>query len=770
MIKQTKNAISFLNKAYRAIYAHAYLKGLANSLALISCVAVAPCANAVVSEQCTLSEDGNTYTCTSVKDTSSITVFKDFNSEVSGKELEVKDSTLSDVVTSSSGITANNNKLTVSNSTITEYGTVAGKADNIKYLSDGTREILNNDVTANNNTLIIKDKSDVTGAVQAGHAYAVSSNEVLKATANDNKIEVSDSNISESFVIGGYASSNQAVAKLNKVTFNNVNLTDGRVTGGQASYANENTVEIADSTITDPVFGTVTGGWATTEANDNEVNVKNLTIKGVSEEGGGQIIGGFASGKANNNTVNINGGSAIVKTNYEAVAGGYADFEASGNTVKIENFDTVNEDSPSYTGNIFGCHVSQEGSVANNNQVTISDSNVGRVYGGAYSRAESSGNTVTIENSSVRDHVVGGSSWASRAEGENGNAGIAKNNKVYFNNSTFNGSMYQTGLQGAGAGNEATGNLVSLKNSKILLLTEDAKNSAQTQGATGRVNASNNTLSITDNSLVEGGQVEAAMTYANYDYQNEDRTASSNKLIIKDSTVNGKARGGVTWVNAQIADFWPENGNPGRLYTVGLKSTLQGNSAEIVNSSVDLVYAAEFQADWVGEDADTRDFSGVVLDGNTVTIDGKSNIKGDAIAATAVSSHYENNNDKDFLFYQYQGTATKNVLNVNGGTIGGNAIAARADVANNNTVNILGGTFLGHVYAVNAKTEAKGNTVNIGADGKAPTDFNLSSTTIAAYDKSSSQDLNHESNSLNVYTKDLVANNVEAFDEYNFYL
>ena len=239
MIKQTKNAISFLNKAYRAIYAHAYLKGLANSLALISCVAVAPCANAVVSEQCTLSEDGNTYTCTSVKDTSSITAFKDFNSEVSGKELEVKDSTLSDVVTSSSGITANNNKLTVSNSTITEYGTVAGKADNIKYLSDGTREILNNDVTANNNTLIIKDKSDVTGAVQAGHAYAVSSNEVLKATANDNKIEVSDSNISESFMIGGYASSNQAVAKLNKVTFNNVNLTDGRVTGGQASYANE---------------------------------------------------------------------------------------------------------------------------------------------------------------------------------------------------------------------------------------------------------------------------------------------------------------------------------------------------------------------------------------------------------------------------------------------------------------------------------------------------------------------------------------------------
>ena len=71
MIKQTKNAISFLNKAYRAIYAHAYLKGLANSLALISCVAVAPCANAGISEQCTL--DGNTYTCTSVKDTSTIT-------------------------------------------------------------------------------------------------------------------------------------------------------------------------------------------------------------------------------------------------------------------------------------------------------------------------------------------------------------------------------------------------------------------------------------------------------------------------------------------------------------------------------------------------------------------------------------------------------------------------------------------------------------------------------------------------------------------------
>lgn len=136
MIKQTKNAISFLNKAYRAIYAHAYLKGLANSLALISCVAVAPCANAGISEQCTLSADGKNMTCQSVvAPENSVIVKNDVAQNLDGYTLEVsKDSSFSDVTTVY-GNTVTNNSLTVADSTVNRSAIGAQGADALKKQS-----------------------------------------------------------------------------------------------------------------------------------------------------------------------------------------------------------------------------------------------------------------------------------------------------------------------------------------------------------------------------------------------------------------------------------------------------------------------------------------------------------------------------------------------------------------------------------------------------------------------------------------------------------
>ena len=68
----------------------------------------------------------------------------------------------------------------------------------------------------------------------------------------------------------------------------------------------------------------------------------------------------------------------------------------------------------------------------NGNNVTINDSELLTVYGGYSDNAESSGNTVTIENNSKINSVIGGKSTNVNAD----------NNKVYIINSTVTQSVY----------------------------------------------------------------------------------------------------------------------------------------------------------------------------------------------------------------------------------------------------------------------------------------------------------------------------------------
>ena len=68
----------------------------------------------------------------------------------------------------------------------------------------------------------------------------------------------------------------------------------------------------------------------------------------------------------------------------------------------------------------------------NGNNVTINDSELFTVFGGYSDNAESSGNTVTIENNSTVNSVIGGKSTNVNAD----------NNKVYLINSTVTQSVY----------------------------------------------------------------------------------------------------------------------------------------------------------------------------------------------------------------------------------------------------------------------------------------------------------------------------------------
>ena len=1004
MIKQTKNAISFLNKAYRAIYAHAYLKGLANSLALISCVAVAPCANAGISEQCTLSADGKNMTCQSAVAPENSVIFKyDDAQDFDGYTLEVsKDSSFSDVTTAY-GSTVTNNTLTVDDSTIN--GTPTGAQGSLA---------LKNKVSISNSKVV---KGDIIGGLGSKEA-SENTVELTKVTQeyqhtyidkNGNKFTWS------SDVFGGKAESNATVkANNNTVTVTNSNVggvhgaawnaqqasgnkvtitgstAHGIVSGGESyidtedkrdayGVANSNTVEFKNSTFEATGFQSgFKGGGAAQEARDNTILISNSKVNGNGYESGGRIISGdsrvigvgnkviisdnsvinspdacvWASGqwanynnqnedrvttdnkleisdsnvtafaraaslwvnaqelnffpetqnpnraytvginadmsrntatisnstvnaqnnkisaisaavfeaswagfdddtrdfrgvKLDSNTLNIEKGSVIngnaiaasattqhydtysketmysqlqgtVTNNTLTVAdstvngnaigaqgadakknkvsisnskvvkgdiiGGLGTNEASENTVELTkvtqdakntNTDENGNVTTWYSG-VFGGKVDSNDSLkSNNNVVSITDSNVGCVNGGAWDASESNGNKVTITSSTVRADVAGGQSWGKDYSQVDSHGapyrdafGVANNNTVEFKDSTFESTAYQSGIKGGAAGIESSGNTVLISNSK--LKANGFVDAGRVMAANNRVKSVGNKLSITNKSEVDG-YAQTVSQWANYDYQDDDHVATGNELLVADSTVKSEVEAVSLWVNAQIEDFCPEALNPYRAFTIGTSADISKNTAVLENATVDSVATVKFSAAWAGDKLDTRDFSGVKLDSNTLTISGNTKVAKDVYAATSTTYHMDLDT-KETTYDQLQGSATNNVLTVNGGTFGGNVAAARASIANNNTLNLLGGTFAKHVYAVNASTEAKNNKVNIGAEGKAPTDLNLSSTTIAAYDKSSSQDLNHESNSLNVYTKDLVANNVEAFDEYNFYL
>ena len=55
------------------------------------------------------------------------------------------------------------------------------------------------------------------------------------------------------------------------------------------------------------------------------------------------------------------------------------------------------------------------------------------------------------------------------------------------------------------------------------------------------------------------------------------------------------------------------------------------------NATVDSVATVKFSAAWAGDKLDTRDFSGVKLDSNTLTISGNTKVAKDVYAATSTT-------------------------------------------------------------------------------------------------------------------------------------
>ncbi|MDA3048670.1 hypothetical protein, partial [Campylobacter sp. JMF_08 NE1] len=132
---------------------------------------------------------------------------------------------------------------------------------------------------------------------------------------------------------------------------------------------------------------------------------------------------------------------------YGGYAKGVADSNISGNTINIEN---ANIQGPNSSRNIMAGRAEgdgSEGSIAQENKLTIKDSNItigsGTIYpsviGGRVDRAggEAKNNTVEISNSDVTYYIYGGKGDGNSAD----NNSTIYNNHVYIKDSTF-GSVW----------------------------------------------------------------------------------------------------------------------------------------------------------------------------------------------------------------------------------------------------------------------------------------------------------------------------------------
>ena len=473
------------------------------------------------------------------------------NSEVNG------------IVYGGKGVTSSKeNDVTISDSTInkTVYG---GYADN------------DNNGSAEKNNVTISAGSKVSGSIYGGYA---------NHNANENK--VSFSNVAEvgENVFGGY--SLKADSKKNEVTINGGSVVTANVAGGVAVKGNSegntvriikssaanvfggkgdtsskgNSVEISEGTIKDTVYGgyadndnnssaeknnvtisagskvsgSIYGGYANHNANENKVSFSNVA------EVGENVFGGYSlKADSKKNEVTINGGSVVTAN----VAGGVAvKGNSEGNTVRIIKSSAANvfggKGDTSSKGNsveisegtikdtVYGGYADNDNnSSAEKNNVTIGAGSVimSNVYGG-YAIQNTNENKVRVTNASkVKLSVAGGYS----------EQGDSKKNEVTIEGAGVVTEYVAGGVAVAGI---SEGNKVNIAHSSV---------NENVYGGYGAKDSIGNIISITDGSSVNKN------VYGGYSFKGN---SLDNTVTIDNSTVNENVYGGYMESDGAISE------------------------------------------------------------------------------------------------------------------------------------------------------------------------------------------------------------------------
>ena len=385
-------------------------------------------------------------------------------------------------------------------------------------------------------------------------------------SSKGNRVEISEGTISNS-VYGGYADNdNNSSAEKNNVTISAGSKVSGSIYGGCAiQNANENKVRFSNvAEVGESVFG---GYSLKADSKNNEVTINGgsvvtanvaggVAVKGNSEGNTVRIIkssaanvyGGSGGTSSKGNRVEISEGTIS-----NSVYGGYADNDNNSSAEK--NNVTISAGSK-VSGSIYGGCAIQN---ANENKVRFSNvAEVGEsVFGGYSLKADSKNNEVIINGGSVvTANVAGGVALAGISEGNKVNiahSSVNKNvyggyslkgnsidNTVTIDNGTVNENVYGGYTESDGAIAE------KIQNNKVIF-----KNGAKIKGDVyggydklSKANINNNTLEVV-------GKGNEAKSIQNFDKLNffitKDLIANDTMLKVTDTALinNAEIKAGV---------------------------------------------------------------------------------------------------------------------------------------------------------------------------------------------------------------------------------
>lgn len=422
-------------------------------------------------------------------------------------------------------------------------------------------------------------------------------------------------------------------------------------------------------TVTGPITETeITGNSDTGTASGNTLNVTDASSDSTGIRIYGGTVSGGESGDASNNTVNVTN----TQVSQAEIYGGQSRLGATNNN-------TVIFDSSSTAAAVYGAY----GNTASGNHVeSAGTSNF--LYGGR-SYTNNSGNSVLVTGGSVQYTLSG-------SQADNGSA---TDNTVEIRDGTF-GVVY--GAQGKGVEN----NSVTMSGGTVSQMISGGYNN-QPEGS-----AVNNKVVMTGGAVTSSGDTESVVPVVSGGWAIYGTADQNSVEISKAVSIAGSVAGGWSYLGDVTNNVVKiSSGSVGGIvaggYTIGKGA--EGNTVELsgtadVSGNIYGGYALHQMDNPLTGEVAAGDASQ-----NTVKISDVT-VKGEVYGG-----------------YTADGTASKNTVTINGGTVGVADSTESSDTvfggysasgeAVSNILTVSGGDLIGHVTSGYGKTGASDNTLTM---------------------------------------------------------
>ena len=514
---------------------------------------------------------------------------------------------------------------------------------------------------------------------------------------------------------------------------------------------------ILDSSLTPSIPDVGSNGkYAGKYAFASDANNGDIFVKGLSNGLG--IYGGYRDntyqntlGGANNNKVNAVNNSA----NFFAVYGGYNyKGNANNNIVKLVNTNSTNI----WGGKVEVSVQTEDNFSANSNNVEIDGGTVNEVFGGNSDNGEANNNTVTVKNITSYIQTIRGGDSENGKETSGNTINIINLSNVY------------TVYGGYSQGNSNTNNnIINVKNSKI-----DTVFNGYSLGSTGIAQGNKIMADNTEFHIIEN-------TYNGGD-------AYDNKVILTNSKVtgqlyttyslSGRSHDNLLTVKGGTGNYFGEGAPVGASY-YGSYSEGDGYNNITNISDLNKYQSGNYGVIYGTYSSGGKAYANKLIVENTI---GNTNgyPYGNIYGTYGKKDTYNKIIDvkKSKLKNLYgaftqEGSANKNTVSVTDSTVAQDVIIGYSNAsegsANENSLVLKKSNVNGNVYGGLSKSESNGNIIDIYSDniiGKVlyggivgtTTSINETKTQLAT------------GNTLNVYGLNNVANNINGFQKYNFYI